>query len=255
MLKAVNCPVCSTELDIILNSEWGWHLPGGLNLIVENGIDWQLIGEIFINNCYLSAWEQIKIPVGRRVNIVDLGANVGLFSLWAADKLIQKNKSFSIFAVEPSKENCETYIKRFQNQVYGSKFGKFSVMNGAVGLEKTGEVELNLDQSHSMHSLKDLGLIKCANKTGTTKTGYIDADIIFENKTIDFLKCDIEGSEEDFVKTYAATLLVRTELFVAEIHHAYNNFDNLVESIKIANFENSKEIYSAGDVSLHMWWR
>src|SRR5262249_21874495 len=102
-----------------------WELPSGLHLRVASYgdlmiCDWIIYNEIFVRGEYDQA---LSIALGSAadndspLHIVDLGANVGFFTLHAVDRLRQRGRAseeFMITAVEGN-ERC---IKEFQARVF-----------------------------------------------------------------------------------------------------------------------------------------
>jgi FkbM family methyltransferase len=138
--------------------------------------------------------------------IFDLGANIGLFSLYSL-KFAKK-----IVAVEPSslifkdlEENTKEYpqITRVQAAV-GSKNGSLELFGSDVNLTMFSSYKTNV-HSEKSETVKQMNLSTIMDLT--------------ETKHIDFMKMDIEGSEfsvlasDDFLKVSK-----KIDVIMGEIH-------------------------------------
>ena len=120
------------------------------------------------------------------LTIIDAGANIGLFTFYAYDKAKR------IYAIEPSAEHFETLVtmcmfNNFQNVV---------PIQAALANEN-GEKTFYHSPNTTMYSLKDVvhqqgqevETVNCVNFPSLFKEHKIDH--------VDFLKLDIEGSEDE----------------------------------------------------------
>ena len=116
---------------------------------------------------------------------LDIGANVGLYSLFAAHYARQSGKSLHIHAIEPDSENRRRLIDNM-------RANKFKAALWPVAISNTAE-ELSL-QSHS----DNRGEIKLSHSAnGETVPVTTLTDIISRSglTKIDFMKLDIEGHD------------------------------------------------------------
>lgn len=197
-----------------------WRLRSGLNVIIENDSDWFVYNEIFVNKEYDQA---LNVFLSGLTNehpvIVDLGANVGYFSIRIADELICAGKDrFSIIALEAAPQNFTVLDGRVQQKGLS---GNISAKLGLAGY-KTGTETVVHSAQHYGHSSAGVGHAEGKKSV----VSYIDIEsLIPREKDIDFLKCDIEGSEEIFINEYAG-LLKRVKLAVFEFHAGECNVAN-----------------------------
>src|SRR5688572_8632174 len=63
------------------------HTASGMKLRIANPSDWFVFNEIFIKGEYDTAISVALEHAGERMNVLDLGANVGFFSLRVLDLL------------------------------------------------------------------------------------------------------------------------------------------------------------------------
>jgi len=143
--------------------------------------------------------------------VVDIGANIGIFSLFAASK--SKGR---ILAFEPFSEN----IRYFEQNLEENKIQNVTISNRAVS-DKNGTSKLYLgstpvgnflDKAISEHDFETL-------KTVEVKT--ISLENIFEEyglSEIDYLKLDCEGSEGKILKGTPEKYLRRIKKMAIEFH-------------------------------------
>lgn len=188
-----------------------WKLRSGLEIIIENDSDWFVFNEIFANKEYDEALALLLETRPARPLILDLGANVGYFTLKVADELNQAGiQDFEIIAVEASPSNYDALKKRLKQ---GLLKGKAKAFFGLAGYRRGSHAVLH-SQQHYGHSA-----VSEPTDSGRINVDFIDIEKILPNTSqkIDFLKCDIEGSEEIFINEYL-TMLKRVENAVFEFH-------------------------------------
>ena len=178
---------------------------------IENKMDTSGIAtifEIFLMNNYCPRGMEIKDSDV----VIDIGANIGVFSLYAGNKARQGK----IYAYEP----FETHHKRFLANIGLNDMKNIFAFNLGISGEK-GRKDLFLnDQSSGMHSIvfdrgsKNKISIKCITLE----------DIFRENKlsSCDFLKMDCEGAEYDII------FKTPTKIFkkIKKISLEFDNIDN-----------------------------
>jgi FkbM family methyltransferase len=125
--------------------------------------------------------ERMLQPLFENLNdftMIDLGANIGLFSLYA------KGKARRIIAVEPTPDTFNMLKKLTANDP------KIELLQGAAG-GHDGQVTFFLNKETTINSI--------VNKVGEeiTVDCYTINSIMkkFNLDYVDFIKCDIEGSE------------------------------------------------------------
>jgi len=200
----------------IRNKAWvflkaSWKLRSGISIAVQNDNDWFVFNEIFANKEYDQA---LTYLLGSKLNkplILDLGANVGYFTLKVADELYQAGISdFNIIALEAAPSNYNVLRQRVDQFLLKNKARSFLGLAGY----KTGKHSVVHSNEHYGHSA-----VVDHTDTKAITVDYIDIEKLIDDpaKKIDFLKCDIEGSEEIFIKENFA-LLERTVHCVFEFH-------------------------------------
>ena len=124
--------------------------------------------------------------------VVDAGANIGLFSLLASQKVGSSGK---IYAFEPIKDTREILKKN----ISVNRLNNISVLPFALG-EKSGEVDFSLLPDPGSNALSSL--IEESQERRHEKVEVKTLDEIIAQGTInhvDFIKSDIEGMERDLI--------------------------------------------------------
>jgi FkbM family methyltransferase len=182
------------------------------HVVLKNGVSItssqspiEVTGEIFIQQVYMPA----ELTIGSDDVVVDIGANVGTFSVYAATKT--RNR---VLAVEPLPINCEYIQKNADNNKLNHiswKGAAVSDKSGTVNLYTTELVSGNLLFDHNVH-----GKIETYVEVPCTEL----RTIMDENNLakIDLLKLDCEGSEGDILKSTPADYLCRIRQLAMEFH-------------------------------------
>lgn len=193
------------------------NLKNGLKFIVRaRTMDRSVIKEVWIKNIY----NKYGIKVNEGDTIIDIGAHIGVFSIYAAEL----NKTGKIYAFEPFIDNFRILEN---HKIINNKENLFIYNKGISDREGIQTLYLSPDNNtggHSLH-LKNHSDKKIEIET-MTLSDFCDREKI--NK-IDFLKMDCEGAEFEILK-YDETVLQKVNKIVMECH-PYEN--NSVESIAI----------------------
>jgi FkbM family methyltransferase len=191
-----------------------YRLPSGIRLKIASYSDWCIYNDIFIAGEYDQAIDAAlnKSKAAGTLRVVDLGANVGFFTLRVLDLISRQKISFqsiNCLLVEASPRLEQAIRSHLQN--LEQKGLQTHVVIGLVG-QKTGEAKLEFSKSECMNQVVKQG----SNKTRTM--AYYDLDkTLAAVPTIDLLKCDIEGSERTFLENYPH-LLRKTTVAIFEFH-------------------------------------
>lgn len=195
-----------------------WKLRSGIDITVANDSDWFVYNEIFANKEYDAAISLLLASKDRNPFILDLGANVGYFTLKIADELTQAGvDDFRIVAVEASPSNFNALTQRMSQTLLNNRVKTYLGLAGY----KSGSHAVTYSQQHYGHSVLTKDVV---GKNAVVD--YLNLDhVIKDTDKISFLKCDIEGSEEIFIKEYSS-LLQKVENAVFEFHAGECNVDN-----------------------------
>ncbi len=173
-------------------------------LIRPRTFDLYIVAEIFLENSYLIP--QLK---GKTLeNIIDLGANIGVFTLWAAKNYSPKK----IVSVEMESENASQLNKNIKNNSETLNT-EFKVVNKAVYSENKVLSYEKVPVNRGMHTLKE--------NSGKNSVQTITLKEVIENdfSMVDLLKIDIEGSEKYLLnKDNEAIFKQKVKYLAMEVH-------------------------------------
>ena len=141
-------------------------------------------------------YENDRVILNKNDIVIDAGANMGIFTLFAAHKKVGK-----IYAFEPQKNSIEVLKANINNnnlmdlvkiEPYGiSETNKICQLYNSGQGRSSGSVVMHLDSNETEE-------IKCISIDS-----WVEANNI---KKIDFIKADIEGAERDLLKGAMQTL-------------------------------------------------
>jgi FkbM family methyltransferase len=187
-------------------------------VILKNGVKLEaprdsvvldIVDEIFYKNDYQP--KSFCIDILQDDIVVDIGANIGAFSVQAAGKTHNRVLSF-----EPAPTNVE-YLKK---NVKNNGLANVQVFGMAVSDEE-GELELHLSKVSSGHTLaKVAGDDFLTIKVPTTTLKNIMDDNGLER--IDYLKVDTEGAEGKIFLSTPREYLDRINKIGMEFHDHYS---------------------------------
>lgn len=177
----------------------------GLKLSKFHGLEeaW-MINENFNQNLYCPKNFKIK----KEDLIIDIGANMGIFSFYAA----KKAKKGKIFSFEPISRNFRIFKKNI-------KFNKFKNINAfKLGVSgKNCKRKIFINQTKSMNSFFEVSpdIVK------EVKINCVSLEDIFSDNKIqkcNFLKIDCEGAEYEILFEAPKKVLDRIDKISMEYH-------------------------------------
>jgi len=180
--------------------------------ILTYDINWRnsIYDEIFNKKEY----EYNNILVEEDDIVADLGANIGIFSLYAESKKAKK-----IYAFEPIKDYALLFEKNLKN------YSNVLLFKSAISY-RTGEGEI-------LYNFQDNTILKDVYNKFNWKEEEINQrvkinlisinDFMINIEKIDFLKIDIEGSEYDILESITPENLNKIRKIACEYHWNYDN--------------------------------
>ena len=249
----------SRYLNLIRNiSNWPLHLKIKLGLtrddpaifVAKNDIKFEVprrlyheFKEIFFEDAYFVGQKnKIKNP---RPTIIDIGANVGFFTMYA----ISKYPEALIYSYEPIEKN---FYQLVRNKDHNSS-KNIKCFNKAVCGHK-GEISISLDTKDSFTTSATI-LGPNDQNMDTMKVPCLGLADIFDENNItecDFLKLDCEGAEFEILYNAPSECLAKIQQIAMEVHQGTGENKNLQALIKFfvkQNF-NTHQI----DNNPHMLW-
>lgn len=219
------------------------NLKNGLKFIVRaKTMDRSVLKEVWLQNIY----NQHGINVAEGDTVVDIGAHIGVFSVYAADR----SKTGQVYAFEPFIEN----YKRLDRHKSINQKTNLNIFNkGVSGIDGTQTLYLSPDNNtggHSLH-LKNESANKVAIQTLTLQKFCEEHQI----DKIDFLKLDCEGAEFDILNSNEA-ILDRVDKMVLECHPYENNtVQSMIALLEKHNFKVMREAEDKGDETQMLYAR
>jgi FkbM family methyltransferase len=168
--------------------------------------------QVIIEQINSGYYEKILPPINNAM-VIDLGANVGLFSLFIAPYCKK------IIAVEPT-PNYRTYLEEAKKKINA----EYIIINAAVAA-KEGVLEFFTSQQNSTMN----SLIKNQVHNDSIPVTVQTLKQIINKEQVDLLKIDIEGAEESVILSIDRNLSKQISKILVECHE---NFGVNQESIE-----------------------
>lgn len=189
----------------------------------------EIYKEVITENCY-----NVNTDIIKDKTVVDIGANIGVFSLHAANLAAKM-----VIAVEPVSSTFQQLIENIET----SKFENVKAIKRLVS-DTTGNYnKINIfdDSGHN-------SLYTTSNNFEIVETISL-SDLLMNVDNV-FLKIDCEGSEYDILLNTDMDTMAKVTNVVMEVHAdmnpKYKGFEILEDKMKFFGFKliNKKEIYS-----------
>jgi FkbM family methyltransferase len=164
--------------------------------------------EIFIEECYVKG---LELEVPRRPTVIDIGANAGFFTLFAASRF----PGARIFSFEPINSN----FKQLQRNRDLNENCHIMIFPKAV-FGHPGQVSLSFDPTDSFTTAATV-LGKFNEQDNTIQVPCVTLPEIFEDHHLDrceLLKMDCEGSEYSVLYNCPSDYLKRIVQLTIEVH-------------------------------------
>jgi FkbM family methyltransferase len=164
--------------------------------------------EIFLENAYVSGFEA-SLP--RNPTIIDIGANAGFFTLFAASVFPKA----SIYSFEPVPENFQQLLR---NRARNSQADISCFPVAVCGHD--GEIFLNFELEDNFTTAATILSSAEAGGKGLT-VSCVSLATIFQNNsldTCDLLKLDCEGAEFDILYSCPSEAIAKVQRVAMEVH-------------------------------------
>jgi FkbM family methyltransferase len=203
----------------------------------------QTFKEIFMDECYLAGLERVISP---GATIIDIGANAGYFTLFAAAKFDDSK----IFSFEPIPVNY-AQLERNRNLNSTKKIKCFPQAVAGV----SGEISLTFDAGDSFTTSASL-FSHGRTQDETFKVPCVSLRDVMDQNSIekcDLLKMDCEGAEYDIFYNCPGEYLQRIDQIAMEVHRGEKENQN-IESLEA--FFRSNSFYTRRRPVGMLWaWR
>lgn len=191
-------------LPILRGSRRMQKLKGGLKFMIRlNTYDLIILNETFIYNIY----GMIINKLGLDSIIIDIGAHIGTFSIFAA----KKAKNVALYAYEPDSKNYEILNENIVLNNLGSQIRTFKL---GVGKRKGIRTLFMSENNFGNHSFYGKSKKRAKIKTISLK------DVFEDNKLLkcNLLKLDCEGAEYEIIYNTPKKYLQKVQNIVMEYH-------------------------------------
>lgn len=184
--------------------------------------DVQSIREVMMEDTY-----RLPFALDSVKTVVDLGANIGLWSLWASEAY-----GFAkVIAVEPDAENAKMVRRNFEANLIPGE-----VLEAAIG-SSAGKA---LFQKQRESNLGRVAASGTANDPETVEVAQVSMHDVLHRlppgSVIDVVKMDVEGAEQT-VLTQETSWLASVRSLVIEWHPDRCDPAPLVKALEAAGFE------------------
>jgi FkbM family methyltransferase len=181
-------------------------MESGVKVCCNSAATLVVFSEIFADQTYKTALDR----AAKMDNVVDLGANRGLFVLYVEHYLRERKRNDKprYVCVEPSQDNIDSLDRHMSENALADRV---KVCAGVVAGTRDGTVDMFYDARANTS-----GGIGGKSLT-TRKVPVLDLAKLTGDGPIDVLKMDVEGAEPGVLAEYA-DVLARTKVLVVELH-------------------------------------
>lgn len=200
-------------------------LKSGLKIKGVDNNTLSIYKEVFINKVY----NPKGFTIEENSTVFDVGANVGVFSLFAS-----RIKGVKVFSFEPHPTNFSV----LEENIHLNSLNNINAFQ--VGLGKDNELRtLIIGEIPGGHKVSNGNEVPGVANTLTIETRTLGS-FISSNKIdeIDFLKLDCEGAEGEILDSLDSNTLAKIKKIVIEFHdnHSILNHDQIVEKLNNEGF-------------------
>lgn len=212
----------------------------GTRLKIASFMDHLVFKEIFTDKIY-DEFIIRALKKGSNENeprrVFDIGANLGFFTVRCCEiwNQLGTNADLDFVIYEPS-ENCIGRLKE-NLKAFDQKNFSFDIRNKLVG-KKNGWGWFLEDKDHHLGQCVSPKIEKKGHRY-SRKIGYHDMSQDLELSKIDLLKCDIEGSEVEFLTNFSSSLNGVHSIIIET--HGQKAKDYVCKKMKETNFVNCQK--------------
>jgi FkbM family methyltransferase len=225
-----------------------YTLPSGITIEVSSASDWAVYNEVFVEGEYDVPIRKVIENAADNPLIVDLGANVGYFSLRFADLWTRHRGAkapFRVIGVEGCPRTYEQLRSRLQQPALA---GRCLPSFGLAGA-RTGEATISTSVATGLNSIHGHRSLSRA------LVPFIDLETIIPAEgRIALLKCDIEGAECTLLENYAA-LFARVDAAVFEFHPQWCSVSRCRELLAASGLTRGTALRTADDCGTELFVR
>ena len=191
-------------------------LCGGGSVETTSPKEFEVFWQIFVRRCY-------QLPADC-ATIVDAGANIGMFAVWAARTL----PNARIISLEPFPQTFQQLEKNIRdNSLEGRIHAVQQALADTSGVRQMIAFGESPTNRMILHGMED------ASKPTRPVQSISLTDLLDEQKlqTLDLLKMDVEGSEWEILFSTPAPILARIRYILLEYHEVHARFGYKPENL------------------------
>lgn len=207
----------------ILNKEYKLKLRTGIEIYIRPGtFDKNVVYEIFLRNDYLINGIQVRDSD----TILDVGANIGIFSILVAGMC----PNGRIYAIEPIPDNCEI----LRRNIKLNKISNIEILELALS-DHDGHDEIYIDDRNLGGNSFFIDGVPLKVKVITLESLIRTLNL----ERINLIKMDCEGSEFDIIMSSSDEILCKIEYISLEYHEISGrpSPSDLVEFLRNHHFQ------------------
>ncbi len=199
--------------DLPLDRPYQVDLRDGTHFLALTLMDLWVLKETILDRTY----EKVGVPLQMGWTVVDIGAALGDFAIWAALQM----STGRVIAVEP----FPTSVELLQENLHLNLLDNVSLCECAVA-SQNGSSHLNLATGEAaQHSTAGAGDTSSRIEVQTvTLADLFDTNNI---QVCDYLKMDCEGAEYDILMNAPADLLARITRICMEVHDGVTHYSRV----------------------------
>jgi FkbM family methyltransferase len=234
---------------------WRWRtrplrhtLPSGLRVEIKSFSDWVVYNEVFVDGEYDPVIDDVISRARTDVWTLDVGANVGMFTLRYADRWLRGDRAgcrHHIVCVEGAPPTFRILAKQLDQQPLAS----MCTLHLGLAGERSGAASISTSAHSGVNSIIDQ-----SPSFSRVRVPFLDVEqLLPPDVRIALLKCDIEGAEELFLANYP-DLLRRADRAVVELHHQFCSPYRCRELLMQAGLKRVSVLKTYGDDCTLEWF-
>jgi FkbM family methyltransferase len=189
----------------------------------------------------LKEYNKHGFTIGKHDIIIDIGAHIGIFSLYAS-RFCTNGK---IFCYEPSAENYQL----LQDNLRQNKIANIFPNNAAVS-NSNGTVNFYINSDNTAHSIYD-ATSKSIQVKSQTLQNIFDVNNI---QSCDYLKLDCEGAEYEIIESLPDDYFRKIKQIYIEYHFGdtkHDMLDSMIKKLERLSFSIIREPLEKGMGSIY----
>lgn len=201
------------------------NLKTGETFLVFSLMDLWILKETLLDRQY----EQVSVPLQDGWTVVDIGAALGDYAVWAA-KQVPHGRVIAVEPYPPSVSLLRSNIDK--NHVYNVE-----LFAGAIAAA-SGSTDLKVEKGHIVQNSTAAGRV--TGQVIEVKTASLeDLFTQFDIKQCDYLKMDCEGGEYEILFSASMQLLANLDRICMEVHDGMtsHNREDMIEFLQKAGYQ------------------